>query len=131
MRSFFAIVLAVLAACLFLAVPGAMAGAMNGPSDAAPASPASPAARAADPAGADFFVQMYQQYLSPVAGERCPMHPSCSAYARGALARDGALKGFIMACDRLLRCGRDETRLSPKVWVEGRPLTYDPVEANE
>jgi hypothetical protein len=59
------------------------------------------------------------------------MYPSCSHYAARALKEHGPVMGWIMTCDRLLRCGRSETRLSPRVRVHGRPLTFDPVEAND
>jgi len=77
-------------------------------------------------------VAWYQRFVSPAAGQgRCPMYPSCSAYSRKSFAEKGFFWGFVMTCDRLMRCGRDETRLAPKIWVEGRQLTHDPLEANE
>lgn len=36
-----------------------------------------------------------------------------------------------MTCDRLMRCGRDETELSPRIMVDGELKYYDPVQANE
>ena len=39
--------------------------------------------------------------------------------------------GWIMAMDRLMRCGRDETRLSPKIMIYGKLKYYDPVEKND
>lgn len=36
-----------------------------------------------------------------------------------------------MAMDRLMRCGRDETRLSPEVFINGKSKTYDPVDKND
>ncbi|MDI6797905.1 MAG: membrane protein insertion efficiency factor YidD [Desulfatibacillaceae bacterium] len=77
-------------------------------------------------------VAWYQRVVSPAAGQgRCPMYPSCSAYSRKGFAEKGFFWGFVMTCDRLMRCGRDETRLAPKVWVDGRELTVDPLEANQ
>lgn len=70
-------------------------------------------------------------HLSAVRRGPCPMHPSCSEYARQAMAKHGPIKGWVMATDRLLRCGRDETRLAPKVWVNGRVKFYDPVDRND
>jgi putative component of membrane protein insertase Oxa1/YidC/SpoIIIJ protein YidD len=58
------------------------------------------------------------------------MYPSCSHYASKAIQRHGAVKGWIIACDRLLRCGHDEIHLSPKVSVKGKVRSYDPLEAN-
>lgn len=37
-------------------------------------------------------------------GSRCRYHPSCSHYARIAVARHGALRGSLLASWRLLRC---------------------------
>lgn len=72
----------------------------------------------------------FQKYISKADGDRCPMHPSCSHYAGQAFKRHGAVKGWILTCDRLLRCGHDEVRLSPKVRVNGRLRSFDPIEAN-
>ncbi|MBW1988577.1 MAG: membrane protein insertion efficiency factor YidD [Deltaproteobacteria bacterium] len=69
----------------------------------------------------------YDRAISPVDGDRCPMSPSCSIYARQAVSRYGMAKGLVMTLDRLLRCGRDETRLSPRILLNHRILTFDPV----
>jgi putative membrane protein insertion efficiency factor len=37
-------------------------------------------------------------------GQRCKYYPSCSNYAIGALREHGAIRGFGMACWRILRC---------------------------
>ncbi|MBF0201143.1 MAG: membrane protein insertion efficiency factor YidD [Desulfamplus sp.] len=76
----------------------------------------------------------YKKYISPADGSRCSMLPSCSSYAEQVFRRHGPLMGWIMTCDRLIRCGRDETGpgRSPKVRSEeGRILNVDPVEAND
>ena len=75
-------------------------------------------------------LKFFQKYISKADGDRCPMYPSCSHYAEKAFTKHGAFKGWILTCDRLLRCGRDEVRLSPKVHANGRSRTFDPVEAN-
>ncbi|MCG8548842.1 MAG: membrane protein insertion efficiency factor YidD [Desulfobacterales bacterium] len=59
------------------------------------------------------------------------MYPSCSRYCTQAIQKHGFGLGWIMACDRLLRCGRDEVRLSPHIKLNGRNLTFDPVSAND
>ncbi|ABW66853.1 membrane protein insertion efficiency factor YidD [Desulfosudis oleivorans] len=87
-----------------------------------------PAAAGATPSGA---VRLFQRYISPIDGDRCPMHPSCSAYSLSALEKHGLLMGWIMTCDRLLRCGRDELTLAPRVVVNGRVRCYDSVERND
>lgn len=75
-------------------------------------------------------IGFYQRFISPADGDRCPMHPSCSRYAQQAIQREGLIVGWVLACDRLLRCGRDETRLSRRVHVNGQRLVYDPLDAN-
>ncbi|WP_439334189.1 membrane protein insertion efficiency factor YidD [Tahibacter harae] len=42
--------------------------------------------------------------MSPLFGARCRYHPSCSDYARVAVARHGAARGSLLAAWRLLRC---------------------------
>lgn len=76
-------------------------------------------------------VRFYRKHLSPVLGGRCPMSPSCSQYAADAVEKHGALLGWFMACDRLMRCGRDEVMHAPVVHVNHVPLSYDPVEEND
>jgi len=36
-----------------------------------------------------------------------------------------------MTFDRLMRCGRDELYLSPKIIVDGKSKCYDPVKNND
>ncbi|PID39691.1 MAG: membrane protein insertion efficiency factor YidD [Proteobacteria bacterium] len=50
------------------------------------------------------LVRGYQAVISPALAPRCRFHPSCSAYAIGALRRHGLLKGSLRAAWRLLRC---------------------------
>jgi len=76
-------------------------------------------------------IQFYQRHISGIDGNRCPMYPNCSRYCAQAIRKHGFGLGWIMACDRLLRCGRDEVRLSPRIRVNGRELTFDPVSAND
>ncbi len=58
------------------------------------------------------------------------MHPSCSHYAATLFKRHNAVTAWVLACDRLLRCGHDEVRSAPTIFIKGKPHTYDPVEAN-
>jgi putative membrane protein insertion efficiency factor len=46
----------------------------------------------------------YKRWLSPLLGQRCRFHPSCSDYARVAVARFGTLRGSWLTSLRLLRC---------------------------
>ncbi len=70
-------------------------------------------------------------HLSAVRYGACPMYPSDSEYSLQSIQKHGMLVGWIMAMDRLMRCGRDETRLSPQVFINGKWKTYDPVEKND
>jgi len=49
-------------------------------------------------------VKAYRLLLSPFLPPRCRFHPSCSAYALGALERHGALRGSWLTARRLARC---------------------------
>ncbi len=39
--------------------------------------------------------------------------------------------GWIMSCDRLMRCGRDTSTLSKKIIINSKIVVSDPVEAND
>jgi len=47
---------------------------------------------------------LYKRLLSPLLGQRCRFHPSCSDYARIAIARFGPVRGGTLALWRILRC---------------------------
>ena len=79
----------------------------------------------------NFILDFYQNHISVVDGNRCPMYPSCSSYASRAFEKHGPVLGWIMSCDRLVRCGRDEADVSEKAVVNSHQLIYDPVEAND
>ena len=76
-------------------------------------------------------IRMYQTYISGANGHRCPMMPSCSQYSIQAFAKHGYLMGWILSADRLLRCGRDETRLSETRSFHRRVYSYDPLSNND
>ena len=46
----------------------------------------------------------YKKWLSPLLGQNCRFHPSCSDYARIALARFGSTRGLWLATWRVARC---------------------------
>jgi len=80
------------------------------------------------------IVQFYQgplNHLSAVKQGECPMSPSCSNYSIQSLQKHGFFVGWIMSCDRLMRCGRDELRLSPRILVNGKWKCDDPVKNND
>ena len=70
-------------------------------------------------------------HLSAVRSGECPMYPSDSEYSLQSIQKHGMWAGWIMSMDRLMRCGRDETKLSPEVFINGKLKTYDPVEQND
>ena len=49
-------------------------------------------------------IRIYQKYISPMKGTKCPYIPSCSQYGLEAVEKYGALKGGAMAAWRILRC---------------------------
>jgi len=79
----------------------------------------------------NLFIRFYQEHISAVDGNRCQMYPSCSTYASRVFKKHGPVMGWIMTCDRLVRCGRDESRVSMKVVIDMNELIYDPVSAND
>jgi len=50
------------------------------------------------------LIAAYQRLLSPLLGSRCRFHPTCSEYARVAVARFGATRGGLLAAWRIARC---------------------------
>ncbi len=82
-------------------------------------------------AAAGKWLNFYKTVVSATDGERCCMSPSCSTYAAQAFKKHGFFMGWILSCDRLIRCGRDETRLSPHIRSGNRMLTVDTLEDND
>ncbi len=78
-----------------------------------------------------YSVKFFQKHISRIDGDRCSMYPSCSQYCINALKKHGYFLGWIMSCDRLMRCGRDEVKLSAPIHVNNKKLTYDPVSNND
>lgn len=50
------------------------------------------------------LIRAYQYLFRPLLGSNCRFAPSCSDYAREAVATHGALKGAWLAVRRVLRC---------------------------
>ena len=84
---------------------------------------------AAGPAGLPvrWAVDAYRATVSRVDGDRCPSHPTCSAYAREAVTRYGAFLGTLLTAGRLVG-EADEAAFAPRVFVNGRWKVYAPVE---
>ncbi len=75
-------------------------------------------------------IRIFQRYISPVDGDRCPSYPTCSQYGVEAVRTHGAVIGFVMTFDRLMH-ESDEIRRVPLVKVGDRYRYYDPVENND
>ena len=50
------------------------------------------------------LIAAYQYVLSPLFGNRCRFHPSCSRYTREAVEKHGALAGSLLGLRRICRC---------------------------
>jgi putative membrane protein insertion efficiency factor len=61
------------------------------------------------------LLRAYRAVISPLYGQVCRYHPSCSAYALEAVQVHGSIKGSWLAVRRLSRC---------HPWAAGG---YDPV----
>ncbi|MFC7495557.1 MULTISPECIES: membrane protein insertion efficiency factor YidD [unclassified Nocardioides] len=61
------------------------------------------------------FLRAYRLLISPLYGQVCRYHPSCSAYALEAVTTHGSVRGTWLAVRRLGRC---------HPWAAGG---YDPV----
>jgi putative membrane protein insertion efficiency factor len=64
-----------------------------------------------------WMLRAYRLLISPLYGQVCRYHPSCSAYALEAVSSHGAGKGIWLAVRRVARC---------HPWSAGG---YDPVPA--
>ena len=50
------------------------------------------------------LVKIYQKFISPILGQNCRFHPTCSQYAIEALDVHGTAKGTYLAVKRILKC---------------------------
>ena len=75
-------------------------------------------------------VRFFQRYISVVDSPRCPMYPTCSAYAIQALDKHGAALGSFITVDRLLHEGNPSEKKHP-ITGYGQLRFYDPLSAND
>lgn len=50
------------------------------------------------------FIKIYQAAISPLLGNRCRFHPSCSEYLVGSIESFGCRKGIVRGIKRLIKC---------------------------
>ncbi len=50
------------------------------------------------------FIKAYRFLISPLLGQNCRFHPTCSAYAIEAINNHGVLKGFWLGICRIMKC---------------------------
>ena len=50
------------------------------------------------------LLRLYKLAISPLLPSACRFYPTCSEYARDAVARYGAVRGSWLGLKRLLRC---------------------------
>jgi putative membrane protein insertion efficiency factor len=50
------------------------------------------------------LISLYQLVISPMLGNRCRFHPTCSEYAKEAVMMHGARRGSWLSIVRLARC---------------------------
>ncbi|RXW32712.1 membrane protein insertion efficiency factor YidD [Propioniciclava flava] len=50
------------------------------------------------------LLKAYRAVISPLYGDVCKFHPTCSAYALDAVRIHGAVKGTWLTMKRLVRC---------------------------
>jgi putative membrane protein insertion efficiency factor len=50
------------------------------------------------------LIKGYQVFISPMLGQNCRFHPSCSCYAQEALEVHGLVKGSWLSIKRISKC---------------------------
>jgi uncharacterized protein len=74
-------------------------------------------------------ISVFQKYISPTDGDRCGFSPSCSAFGRDAVDRQGPFLGVLVTADRLMRCTLFK-RPGPDYLPLPDGRLFDPVENN-
>ena len=50
------------------------------------------------------LIRIYKLFLSPLLGNNCRYHPTCSSYAIEALETHGLIKGLYLSIKRVSKC---------------------------
>ncbi len=50
------------------------------------------------------LIKVYQTIISPMLGQNCRFHPTCSSYAHQALEQHGLVKGIWLSVKRIVKC---------------------------
>ncbi|HJD56310.1 MAG TPA: membrane protein insertion efficiency factor YidD [Rickettsia endosymbiont of Pyrocoelia pectoralis] len=50
------------------------------------------------------IIRFYQYFISPLLGNNCRFHPTCSEYAKDAITIHGSIKGLLLTLKRLIKC---------------------------
>ena len=50
------------------------------------------------------LLKVYRAVISPLYGDVCKFHPTCSAYSLDAIRAHGSIKGTWLTLRRLVRC---------------------------
>ncbi len=77
-----------------------------------------------------FSIAYYQHVIGHLDGRSCPAYPVCSAYAREAIQKHGALVGSWLMIDRLIH-EIDDVHRGPWINWQGEKRLYDPLKRND
>ncbi|AEK74524.1 membrane protein insertion efficiency factor YidD [Rickettsia conorii subsp. heilongjiangensis] len=50
------------------------------------------------------LLRFYQYFISPLLGNNCRFHPTCSEYAKEAISMHGSIKGLWLTFKRIIKC---------------------------
>ena len=72
------------------------------------------------------IIKLYQYLLSPLFGQNCRFHPTCSQYAVEAINEHGVFKGGYLSMRRILKCHPfNEGGVDPVPKKQVKPLNID------